>query len=94
MFLKRCCCAIVSHFHVFELCCLSRNKIEVFQIPNPKYNPEEENSAFYVCVVAIKPAVSDLKVIQNRGVKVVNEMTTFDKEDQERNLQELEETIE
>ena len=94
MFLKRCCCAIVSHFHVFELCCLSRNKIEVFQIPNPKYKPEEENSAFYVCVVAIKPAVSDLKVIQNRGVKVVNEMTTFDKEDQERNLQELEETNE
>ena len=69
--------------------CLSRNEIEVFQIPNPKYNPEEENSAFYVCVIAIKPAVSDLKVIQHRGVrgvKVLNEMPTFDKEDQERKL--------
>ena len=79
--------------YVCFLCrwCLCRNEIEVFQVPNSKYKKEEENTQFYICVVAIKSAVSDFKVIQHRGVKGLGELSTFDGEDKEKKLSVAEE---
>lgn len=45
------------------------NEIEAFSVPNPRYEPGTEKSEKYVCIVAIKPAVSDAKVRSERGVK-------------------------
>ena len=47
------------------------NNVEHFSIPNPRYEPGTEKSQSYVAIVAIKPAVSDPKVREGRGINHV-----------------------
>jgi ubiquinone/menaquinone biosynthesis C-methylase UbiE len=51
--------------------------VETFPITNPRWEPGSEKSESYVCVVAIKPAVSSLGTRANRGVKKMEEPASF-----------------
>lgn len=51
--------------------------VETFPISNPRWEPGSEKTESYVCVVAIKPAVSSLGTRANRGVKKMEEPASF-----------------
>ena len=57
--------------------CFDWADIETFPISNPRWEEGSEKSENYVCVVAIKPAVSSLGVRANRGVKKMDEPASF-----------------